>query len=393
MSRLFTLLTMLAICSPAFAQPDTAGPAGLFFRRTVAAPQAVPSVAPKAETNPVDQQKAAHPQATDPPEPREVDSAEVTRRGDRVTRSGTGPMGVGEQLLSDATSPPADDSHKWFFSIIVDDGQESQALQYDLKHSPALRAWMNVDEPKDSWSHCTIYKRGDATQEWRWKGLSFSGYPVMILQPPAKLRDENQPDSWEWGNPKTVVWQWDRYDVTKPNRAQIRSDAIRTVLKAYIDKLSSNPQFARSYAGPRAAAPPPTKGARQVDAGPRQDNIGINPPFAIPQQPTTPSGPVFPVFPADPTTVVAHPQGVTTPNVNVLGLLLQLMGGTVTGSGMTNFLLLAIALIQLWRSYAQSRGMKTLLGDDAFGGLVSLLKTLTGQQNTTNTNTNASGQS
>ena len=382
----FTLLTLLAICSPALAQPDTAGPAGLFFRRTVAAPQAVPQSVPKQEANPAVEPKASHPQATEPPEPREVDSAEVTRRGDRVTRSGTGPMGVGEQLLSDATSPPADDSHKWFFSVIVDDGQESQALQYDLKHSPHLRAWMNLDEPKESWSHCTIYKRGDTTQEWRWKGLTFSGYPVMILQPPAKLRDENQPDSWEWGNPKTVVWQWDRYDTTKPNRAQIRSDAIRMVLKAYIDRLSTNPQYARSTVGPRAAAPPPTK-------GPRQENIGINPPFAIPQQPSQPSGPVFPVFPTDPTQVVAQPRAPAT-EVNVLGLLLQLMGGTVTGSGMTNFLLLAIAAIQLWRSYAQSHGLKTLLGDDAFGGLMSVLSSLAGQKNQppTTSNQSASGQ-
>ena len=110
------------------------------------------------------------PPATTDVLPREVDSAEVTRRGDRVTRAGAGPMGVSEQLLSDATSPPPDDSHKWFFSVIVDEGTESQALLYDLKHSPHLRAWMNLDEPRESWSHCTLYKKGDATQDWRWQG-------------------------------------------------------------------------------------------------------------------------------------------------------------------------------------------------------------------------------
>lgn len=389
---LFTLLTMLAICSPTLAQPDTAGPAGLFFRRTVAAPQAVPQAAPKQE--PKSELAAAQvQQATDPDKPREVDSSEVIRRGDRVTRAGAGPMGVSEQLISDATSPPADDSHKWFLSIIVDDAQESQALLYDLKHSPALRAWANIDEQRDSWAHVTVYKRGDVTQEWRWKELRITKLPVMILQPPAKLKDESKPDSWEWGNPKTVVWQWDGYDVTKPTRAQIRSDAIRTALKLYCDKLSTNPQYARASSGPRAAAPPPTRGAKQGadNPGPKQNDIGINPPFNLPAVPVAPSQ--APVFPVDPTQVVA-PSQVPTTNVSLISLLIERALGAADSRILTNALGVAVVLIQLWRSYAQSHGLKTLLGDDAFGGLMSVLSSLAGQKNQppTTSNQSASGQ-
>lgn len=394
MSRLFSLIAMLAFCTPALAD-DTPGAGGIFFRRGLVAQQTLQRAEYKADSKPEPKSEPAAAQvqqATETDKPREVDSSEVIRRGDRVTRAGAGPMGVSEQLISDATSPPADDSHKWFLSIIVDDAQESQALLYDLKHSPALRAWANIDEQRDSWAHVTVYKRGDGTQEWRWKELRITKLPVMILQPPAKLKDESKPDSWEWGNPKTVVWQWDGYDVTKPTRAQIRSDAIRTALKLYCDKLSSNPQYARASSGPRAAAPPPTRGAKQGadNPGPKQNDIGINPPFNLPAVPVAPSQ--APVFPVDPTQVVAQPRATTTATEpSAVSLLLKILGETGGSTGLNNLLLLVIAGLQVWRIIATNLHLKTILGDDAFGALVKFLNQMAGQQSQPTTSSN--GQS
>ena len=65
------------------------------------------------------------------------------------------------------------------------------------------------------------------------------GSLVIDRPPPAKLRDESQPESWVWGNPKTVVWQWDGYDVQQPNRAQLRSDAIRKALSLYVNRVAA----------------------------------------------------------------------------------------------------------------------------------------------------------
>ena len=399
MNRVFIWIAAMMVATMVYGQSEPPGAGGLRVLRQgksfrleqpASKPDKPKSVDPPAAARDEKPEAQATPPASDTP--REVDSAEVTRRGDRVTRAGAGPMGVSEQLLSDATSPPPDDSHKWFFSIIVDDGTESQALLYDLKHSPHLRAWMNLDEPRESWSHCTLYKKGDATQDWRWQGLTFSGYPVMILQPPAKLRDENQPTSWEWGDPKMVVWQWDRYDVTRPNRAQLRSDSIRIVLKAYLEKLSAQPQFMRAYASNRPEAPPATTGPRQSD-GPKQDNIGVNPPFTLPQTPTIPGQPVFPVFPTDPTQVVG-PRAPTTPapEPNALALLLQILMGTGSSMGFQNILLLVLIGIQSWRAVADKLHLKTLLSDQAFGAITSILESLTKNPPTTTTNTSG-GQS
>jgi hypothetical protein len=289
------------------------GPGLPFFRRAqnpapqVASPKkSIASTPPKAEAPVVAGVTSEQPGGS------EVDTAEVIRRGDRVVRAGRGPMDAEEALVSEATSPPADDSHKWFFSLIVDDSKESQALLYDLKHSEHLRAWINTEEPKNSWSHATVYVAKDMTQDWRWAKLKITRYPVLILQPPAKLRDEKDSKSWEWGDPSTVVWQWDGYPSTGANRAQIRSDAIRAVLTAYVTKLSQRraAEQVSVNAGPRLrTVPPPTPGARQsATPGPGQDHG--NPPFQMPVFPTVPgSNPVLQTDPTNPSPQVAASTG------------------------------------------------------------------------------------
>lgn len=356
------------------------GAGGILFRRNASQPaNPAPAAKPEVAAKPSDASKPPKPE--DQPaaksveqqgDSREVDSAEVIRRGDRVARSGRGPMSVDEQAIGEATAPPPDDSHKWFATIIVDDSEASRALLYDLQHSPQLRAWINLEDPKESWSHATVYKKDDQTQHWRWSSLRITQFPVLVIQPPAKLRDESQPESWVWGNPKTVVWQWDGYDLRQPNRAQLRSDAIRKALNLYVTTVASKQ---RQTVGPRQskAAPAATPGAKQ-QAGPAQSDYGINPPFSVPQP--QPLSPVAPMFPSDPTLPVS-PVQPTTPNA--LSLLLMILGGATTGSGMTNLLLVGLIGIQLWRSLRKAKGLPTLLDDTQFARLSESLNALAGK--------------
>lgn len=261
----------------------------------------------------------------------QVDVAEVLRRGDHVTRAGRGPMGNNDRTIGDAVGPPADDSHKWFVSIVVESGsKESEALLYDLKHSPDLRAWANAEEQKDSWSHVTVYVKGDESQDWRWKNLRITRYPAMILQPPAKLMDEKKSDSWEWGDPSTVVWQWDGYDATQPERAKLRADAIRKVLLAYVGKVNANRDRLatndRPSPGPKQAASKPS------------DNTGAP---VFPQLPSTPgSNPVL----ADPT----QPSGPIQVPTGSVGLVMSLIQQAIGSGGFWIFVLVALKVFELY---------------------------------------------
>lgn len=317
------LLTTLACVLRADTGPSLPR---LFAPRQSAAPaKPQPKAEPKAEEKLTEI-------AAEAPTSSEVDTAEIIRRGDRVTRAGRGPMDSGEAALSEATAPPADDSGKWFISILVDDAEPSKALLYDLRHSQALRAWADLDEPKGSWSHATVYRAGDQTQDWRWKNLKITALPCMILQPPAQLVDETRPNSWRWGDPKTVIWQFDGYDTSNPRRAENRAAAIRAALQLYVKKISERQQIVNI--GPRSrAVPPPTPGARQAATpGPKQD-IGGAPPFQLSPS-VQPGG--APVFPADPMGSAVQ----SAAQDGVLALAGKLLSG-VAGNPTTWLMLLA----------------------------------------------------
>lgn len=338
-----------------FAAAATADPGPslprLFARPQQPTKQVAPTKTQPAEVAPkTDGVAAEQPQGG-----AEVDTAEIVRRGDRVTRAGSGPMSSADQLLSEATAPPADDSGKWFVSIIVDDQPASQALLYDLRHSPSLRAWIDLDEPKGSWAHATVYKRGDQTQDWRWKNLKITALPCMILQPPAKLRDESKPDSWIWGDPKTVIWQFDGYDTTQAARADNRAAAIRKALSMYVDTMGRRQQYAN--VGPRQAReiPPPSPGARQSD-------VGASPPFPLSQVPQIPGG--NPVFPADPTLPAATPT-VQGAEAGIADLLGKLLGKTLGNPLMPLWVIVALKIFAIYAAWTPSKK------DDAVAAVAS----------------------
>ncbi len=346
MFRLPFVVAILATLCASLSAADP-GPGLPLFRRAPATPAAPPK---KADTpSKLDVPKPFAPTlealgaSAEKTDGDQVDVAEVLRRGDHMTRAGRGPMGSSERTIGDAVSPPADDSHKWFVSIIVERGsKESEALLYDLKHSPDLRAWANPEEARDSWSHVTIYVKGDESQDWRWKNLKVDRYPVMILQPPAKLVDEKNPKSWEWGDPSTVVWQWDGYDATAPERAKLRADALRKVLLAYVTKTNASRERLAGP-GPRAKVDRPTPGARQ--ASKPSDNTGA---------------PVFPQTINIPgvNPVQADPTQPSTPTQAPAGPLLQLLNVAMQGFGSGGFwvfILVALKACELWAAATPSK--------------------------------------
>jgi len=297
------------------------------FRRAPA-PQtkAVPPSAPQEKRRDSPSVGVAQPNVTaEKTDGEQVDVDEVSRRGDSVIAAGRGPMATSDAVISEALSPPPDDSHKWFFTVVIEKGErESDTLLYDLKHSAELRAWANPDEPKESWAHVNVYVRGDESQDWRFKNLQVSKYPCMVLQPPAKLLSDADPKSWAWGDPSTVVWQWDGYDVTLPARATLRADAIRKAVTAYATKYNDRRQ---KY----ATAPAATPGAKQP--GSPSAEIGAPP---LPAMPGTPAN-VFAQNPSGPSAGGQQP----TESQGGLSLLLTALGMLTTGTGATNSLLLA----------------------------------------------------
>jgi hypothetical protein len=367
----FTLLFTLVLASSLFAQNATPGASGIFRRTKPQQPAQVAPASPSPAPSAVKAEDESGSQGIGQSAPpvSEVDQAEILRRGDRVVKAGVGPMAPADQLLGDATSPPPDDSHKWYFSVLVDDGPDSKALLADIRKSQYLRAWINLDEPKDSWSHATVYKAGDNTQDWRWKNIKVTKLPVMILQPPTKLRDERNPVSWEWGDPKTVVWQWDGYQSGNPQRDLERSNAVRKALQLYVTRLSSSPRFVNATPGPRSrAVPPPTPGPRQ-DAGMFQQQPPFSFPSPTPVQPQPPSNPFFPQEPSPP---------FSQPQANPSGMFFQLLMGLLGGGGMTNTLLIVIAGMSAIRTFRKATGQKLLLDDAAYQTLQNLLRSLTG---------------
>ncbi len=384
-----SLSFILAIAVAAFAVAAETGPSAGPFRRVFQQNTASPEQAAPKQVAPLFKVEAAQP-AINPSystvevaqQSSEVDTAEVLRRGDRVTRSGVGPMGTVEQLIGEATAPPPDDSHKWFITVIVDESKDSQAMLYDLKHSPHLRAWANIDEPKESWSHVNVYEKSDEKQNYRWKSLVITAYPVMLIQPPAKLRDESKKDSWIFGKPDSVVWQWDGYQGSNPHRATLRADAINKAISVYVAKLSGKQIQAVEPIPASRETPKPTPGAKAVDddkgtAGPRQNDVGVTPPFAVPS--VNPTVPVAPVFPSDPTIPTPGVPSSVPGLTDLLSLGLKFLGSYMTPAYLGVLLLALLVVIQAEKSirdYRRKNGLPLIIPEelqsviDSFQGLI-----------------------
>jgi thiol-disulfide isomerase/thioredoxin len=166
---------------------------------------------------------AAHAQSIDP--------HEIVRRGNRV--EAVNAAVTHEQSSADAEflaalAPPADDSHKWFITVITLDGcGPCKKLLADWQSAPALAAFAQPGNARASWAHLNVYAAEDETQTWRWQNIALKSYPTILLQPPRNGR---------FGSAATVVLQKSGYN-GKPEELAAQ---LRAAIEKHAQKHRSN---------------------------------------------------------------------------------------------------------------------------------------------------------
>ncbi len=155
----------------------------------------------------------------------EVNQAEILRLGNMVQHVDGQRHGQNvEDALVEAMKPPADDSDKWFISVLVSRSCTAcQKLRRDWAADPSLQALADPGDPKRSWAHLNFYYAEDKSQAFRFKGIQVDGYPTVIVQPPRNK---------EYGDPTTVVHQG-TYD---GNPRHLAGDIARSI-RMYVGKL------------------------------------------------------------------------------------------------------------------------------------------------------------
>lgn len=148
-----------------------------------------------------------------------IDPHEIVRRGNRVevvnAAEAHAQASEDAEYLA-ALAPPADDSHKWFITVITLDGcAPCKRLLADWQTSPALAAFAQPGNARASWAHLNVYAAEDETQTWRWQNIAVKSYPTILLQPPRNGR---------YGHAATVVLQKSGYNGVPTELAgQLRS--------------------------------------------------------------------------------------------------------------------------------------------------------------------------
>lgn len=279
---------------------------------------------------------------------------EIIRRGNLATHSLQSSV-AGQ--ADDVIGMPADDSHKWFVTMITSRGCSAcERLKADWKASPHLQAWARPGDQAESWAHYNEFVHGDRTQDWRWEGIKIAAYPTILIQPPR---------SGQFGNPATLVWQFSGYSGDPEKLSAAMANAVR----AYIAKQ----QYRQQKSGyVHTGLQADTEG---IEQSPGEGDIAIDPPFPLTPVTPTPATPAWP-FPTTPTTptVPTVPTNPTLPAA--MTMLLQVLTGLLAGGGTTNLLLIALIGVQLWRAFRKATGQPLLLDDATFENLKRIVSDL-----------------
>jgi hypothetical protein len=315
----------------------------------------------------------------------QVDTAEVLRRGDMVVIAGEGPRGIAEDSIRAATAPPPDESHMWFVTVIkTNNCSYCTKLHSDFQQAPELLAYVAAVAPYKPWGHYNEYNVSDETQKWRIQHYRITGYPTIVIQPPR---------NGMWGSPRTVVFQTTGYDGNPKKLAAAITAGVRkyavTMSKQGYPKIqdtvtsTTTPLWGKNTQllseGPVNSFPVFQGGSQQFTPEPtsfqKVTQIETNPPFVTPPridpfnpQPT-PNQPI--VTPQWPPTDQPQPQlpGLGT----VLSLIFQLIGGMLSGSTITNLLLVLLLGIKFLEVLAPQTKTKV---DDQVLVIVKQLETV-----------------
>lgn len=158
----------------------------------------------------------------------EIAQRETLRRGDLVEQFGSAFREGGQELFTAAMETPADDSHKWFISVVsMQNCRNCELLKRDFAKSPDLKAFADISDKTQSWSHYSVYQIEDETQSARWKNLKLRAFPALLVQPPR---------SGEFGDAKTVVLQVNGYDGDTKKLADILRRGIAGYVNQYAEQ-------------------------------------------------------------------------------------------------------------------------------------------------------------
>lgn len=278
---------------------------------------------------------------------------EVLRRGDMVQR--VDPL-IGDdetEFTALALAAPEDDSHKWFVTLVVQKAcKPCEQLRADFAEKDSLKAWVDVKNYKQSWAHWQVYQSEDQTQAHHWRDFRPKGFPCLLIQPPI---------SGEFGDPKTVVFCHTGYD-GKPDKL---ASEMREAVKRYVAKVGpKNARALRERQFKLAAAE--RGGYGQKPPVPPVSPLG---PPSVDPSPDVPPAPAPAPTPA--------PAPAPAPGPNLLTLLSQLLGGLVpSGTTVLIFLFAANLGWNVYRHYAQMKGIPLLLTDEQKATIMAELKKL-----------------
>lgn len=158
-----------------------------------------------------------------------LSAAEIMRRGNMVVTTGPHSTEYEEEIIPFVTAvePPADDSHKWYFTLVVTNNCPHCArMLKDFETHPKLCAWVDVNDWRKSWAHWRVIQLEDRSQAWRWTHYRPTKVPTLIIQPPI---------NGAWGDPKTIVYLREGY--LDPDTLDA---SIRAAIKQYAKKLYPN---------------------------------------------------------------------------------------------------------------------------------------------------------
>lgn len=198
---------------------------------------------------------------------------EIERRGNMVQQTGT----IRSGLIAAAFATPADDSEKWFITLVVKPGDEdSQTMKTVCSQAKEMKAWIDANSSQASPTiyHVREWDLNGTQKDWL-QGLipavEKHGLPVIVVQPPR---------SGKFGSCATIVKL-----LHGTYSGKQLSDKIREGMITYINTIDEGQQLA----GIRAERPYTEKPQTPVEGpppfnvpSPKAEPARVNPPANLP---------------------------------------------------------------------------------------------------------------
>lgn len=272
----------------------------------------------------------------------EVRRDEVLRLGDFVQQidSSAATSGIADEIVM-AMAPPEADDDKWFISVVkIKNCAMCQKLERDWQTDPWLKALAIPGRPNESWAHFNAYYFDDESQQHRWKNITFSAFPTVIVQPPRNGR---------YGSPGTCVYQ-----ATYRGDPRQLADNIGKAIRLYVGYKTQQQQAAAGVA--MAKAPVDNTAASKA------------PPFDPPPKQEAPADRWR--FPPGPNDVYVPPRRILEPEIKFTIPWGTILGGAGLAS-LPGILALILIVLRQWR---KSTGRDPLLDDETFQRLIDYLR-------------------